>query len=816
MKTVFRMGWAEIFGVLVIVGAGMLISWQSYEHYRETRGHMVTLLQQLARTGEVQIDGSLRNVDTLLRDVARAFPFGVLSEHDNLQFVRTRALAYPEISQISVTDAAGIIRFSTVPEIGGFDASQRPYYLAPKENRGVDRLFVTGPIKVVTGQVLFFVSRSVHHVDGSFAGVVTASLSLSFFDGVLQSILPQGHSSSGVLTLAGDILSRMPNAQDFRATTIRAKAVFLRHMAAGVPMTVQHFQSAFDGADRIAVFRTLANFPLVIGVTMDYRDLVNVVKPSLVIYVGLFLLIVIVTVSSVVAARRMRRDEADKHARVEASRNFFDRLLETANTLIVGLDDEGRAVLCNSMAEQVTGFKRGDILGRKWSDTVVPRDLYPQAWATFETHRLEDCGQGQFETPIKRYPDGERWVSWSNSRIADPDNRLVSIWFGIDVTHRRQVQAELEAANERLRQSVDTLENRNREGTVLRSMTDSLQTCHAPEDAFAIAAQCIQRLFPGRPGGFYAFSETQQVLERVASWPAAVTMAPLIDARTCGIVGGKVPHRWDGNHPNAFCPHFGEAYAGSGRCVPVMAHGDLQGILVLRDEDDVPLPTACEVVSRKDGEQSLSVTVCEHLGLAVSTLRLRQHLVDQAMRDPLTGLYNRRIMAEMFARELMVAKRKERPLSVVMVDIDHFKLFNDRHGHEAGDAVLRAVAALLSGECRSSDVVCRYGGEEFAILLPEANGDSAVQRASRLREGVKTLVMANRGVALEPVTISIGIAVYPDHGQDSGTLLRAADEALYQSKMTGRDRVTVADQGTQDLFKTLAWNDRIDPPQEPG
>jgi diguanylate cyclase (GGDEF)-like protein len=246
--------------------------------------------------------------------------------------------------------------------------------------------------------------------------------------------------------------------------------------------------------------------------------------------------------------------------------------------------------------------------------------------------------------------------------------------------------------------------------------------------------------------------------------------------------------------------------------MPVMVHGDLQGMLVLRDVEDVSLPTACQPVSQEIGERALGQTVCEHLGLAVSTLRLRQRLVDQAMRDPLTGLYNRRIMAEMFARELLVAERKERPLAIVMIDIDHFKLFNDRHGHEAGDAVLRAVATFLSSECRSSDVVCRYGGEEFAILLPEANLDSAIQRASRLREGVKKLVTANRGVVLEPVTISLGIAVYPDHGEDAGTLLRAADEALYQSKNSGRDRVTAADRGTRDLFNTLAWNDRVAPP----
>lgn len=809
--TIFqRKGRAEIFGALVVIGAAVLIGWQSLEHVREARANMVTLLQQLARTGEAQIAGSLRNVDTLLRDVAREFPFGVLSEEDNLQVVRTLAMAFPEVRHVIVTDAAGVIRFGTVPEVRGFDASRRPYFLAARGDRGAGTMFVTGPTRAVTGSMLFFASRSFSRVDGSFGGAVVASLSPSFFDGVLQSILPQGHSSSAVVSLAGDVLSRAPATGQPLGEAAGAGTVFKRHLAASVPMTVQRFRSAFDGADRMAVFRTFASYPLVIGVTMDYQDLVDAVRPTLLIYAGLFLLIVVVTVSAVIADRRIRQAEAHRLRRAEASRNFFDHLLETANTIIVGLDDDGRVVLCNSMAEQVIGYKRGDILGRKWSDTVVPRHLYPEAWESFEAHRLAEV-PGPFEAPIRRHPDGERWVSWSHNRITDPDDRPLSIWFGIDVTRRRQVQAELEAANVRLRQSVDELESRNRESTILRGMTDGLQTCHAPEEAFVVAAGCIQKLFPGRPGGLYMLPEGRADMDLLASWPEAVAMAPTLEARTCGAAAGKAAHRWDGNHPDAGCPQFGAAYAGSGLCVPILAQGDHQGILVLRDAIDVASPAACQPARQEREDLLLAQTVCEHLGLAVSTLRLRQHLVEQAMRDPLTGLYNRRIMAEMFARELTVAKRKGRPLSVAMVDIDHFKLFNDRHGHEAGDAVLRDVADFLVTESRSSDVVCRHGGEEFVILLPEANGDSAVQWTSRLREGVKKLVTINRGVSLEPVTISIGIAVYPDHGRDAAALLHAADQALYQSKISGRDRVTMAGQGTRDLFGTLAWNDRVAP-----
>lgn len=818
MTSFIRIGRAEFFGLLVVAVSALMIGWLTYEQYRGIETQTVALLQQLARTGEAHIDGSLRNVDSLLRDiVAHALRGEQPFEQDDEEFVRIRSQSYPEIRQVFITDAVGVIRFSTLREVEGYDASQRPYYLDPKENSGEDRMFLTGPTAVITGSVLFVVSRPIRNADGSFAGVVAASLSPVFFDVVLASILPQGRSSNSVLTLSGDTLSRMPEPGMFRGSSMLDQPAFRRHVEAGEPTTVQPLPVEPGGGEGIGVFRTLANFPLVVGVASDRRDIFDTLAPTIAMHVAFLLVIVIVTICSVMIARRIRQQEAERRRRLEASRNFFDRLLETANTLVVGLDDDGCVVLCNSMTEQVTGLKRDDLLGRKWSDAVVPRDIYPRSWEIFESRSRAGIEQDQFETPIRRYPNGERFVSWSNSRIADPDGRPVSFWFGIDVTHRQYVQTELETANRQLLATVKTLENRNRQITILRSMADRLQACHEVGEAFQMAAECVRDLFPGRAGGFYSLNGARTALILEVAWPDAVRMAPAIDHRHCGAVLRASSHRWDGNHTDSSCSHFGEDYAGTGLCVPSMAHGELQGMLVLRDATEAPQPVACQPVIRGAGseEAALAIAVCENLGLAVSALRLRQQLQDQATRDPLTGLHNRRIMSEMFERELMVAGRKRRSLAVMMIDIDHFKLFNDRHGHEAGDVVLKAVGDFFCRQCRASDIVCRHGGEEFAILLPESDIAGAVQRAEHLREGTKRLTVSNRGFALEAVTISIGIAVYPDHGLDSRALLRAADEALYQSKILGRDRVTMANQGTQGLFKTLAWNDRLGSSPEP-
>jgi diguanylate cyclase (GGDEF)-like protein len=172
--------------------------------------------------------------------------------------------------------------------------------------------------------------------------------------------------------------------------------------------------------------------------------------------------------------------------------------------------------------------------------------------------------------------------------------------------------------------------------------------------------------------------------------------------------------------------------------------------------------------------------------------RALQDLHEQAITDPLTGLVNRRYLREYLPRELTRAQRKEVPLAVVMVDIDYFKRVNDTFGHEAGDLVLRELGGLLRGQIRASDIACRFGGEEFALVLPEIPVGGAVQRAEAIRAAVKGLDLQYAGQPIGRLSASFGIAVFPDHAQDADSLLRLADEALYQAKGAGRDRVMVS------------------------
>src|SRR2546427_13253375 len=174
----------------------------------------------------------------------------------------------------------------------------------------------------------------------------------------------------------------------------------------------------------------------------------------------------------------------------------------------------------------------------------------------------------------------------------------------------------------------------------------------------------------------------------------------------------------------------------------------------------------------------------------LSPVRLRETLREKSIRDPLTGLFNRRIMQESLNRELHRARRKNHPVTVALVDLDHFKRFNDTWGHEAGDLVMTTMPELFRSHFRAEDVICRYGGEEFSIILPEASAEDAAKRANVLRDEVRKLTIRYLDQNLDPVTLSIGLATFPQHGSTGEQLLRIADQCLYQSKAAGRDRVT--------------------------
>jgi len=178
--------------------------------------------------------------------------------------------------------------------------------------------------------------------------------------------------------------------------------------------------------------------------------------------------------------------------------------------------------------------------------------------------------------------------------------------------------------------------------------------------------------------------------------------------------------------------------------------------------------------------------------LALSNIRLRENLRQQTIRDPLTGLYNRRFLEESLNREMARCKRNGNAFAVLMIDVDHFKRFNDTYGHDAGDSTLRAISGALQRSTRESDIVCRFGGEEFVIVLPDANLQGASARAQRIVEFVRVLDIIHDGKPLPSITASIGLAMFPQNGETVKALIQSADKALYEAKGAGRDRIMLA------------------------
>jgi diguanylate cyclase (GGDEF)-like protein len=231
------------------------------------------------------------------------------------------------------------------------------------------------------------------------------------------------------------------------------------------------------------------------------------------------------------------------------------------------------------------------------------------------------------------------------------------------------------------------------------------------------------------------------------------------------------------------CRHIQHPTPAGYLCIPMMAQSEALGVLHLMQPDDVKMT---------DTKQRMAVTMSEHIAMALSNLRLHETLRSQSIRDPLTGLFNRRFMEESLELEIRRASRNQRPLGMIMIDLDHFKYFNDTFGHEAGDLLLKELGSLLKGNIRGEDIACRYGGEEFTLILPEGTGTVTLQRAEFFREAIQRLDVHHRGHPLGKITASMGVAVFPDHGRTAESLINAADKALYRSKAAGRDCVTLA------------------------
>ena len=337
-------------------------------------------------------------------------------------------------------------------------------------------------------------------------------------------------------------------------------------------------------------------------------------------------------------------------------------------------------------------------------------------------------------------------------------------------------------ANEVLAERVGQLDLLNRLG-------DLLQVCLTLDEAHGVIARLARQLFPGDSGVLYAYSASRNVIEAVVSWgpePGAkdIVFAP----ERCWALRSGRSHVVSDTREALLCAHLPEPAPPAYLCTPLVAQGEALGVLYLSSR----VIGAVGADSATAAKQRLAEAVAAQLALGLANVRLREILRNQSIRDPLTGLFNRRYMEETLERELRRARRGNRSMGVLMLDLDRFKQLNDTAGHEAGDAFLRELGELLQRSLRREDIPCRHGGEEFVVVLPDASLEDARRRAEQLREGIKLLRTPYKGGIVGPLSASIGVAAYPEHGSTGEALIRTADAALYRAKREGRDRVMVA------------------------
>ena len=313
----------------------------------------------------------------------------------------------------------------------------------------------------------------------------------------------------------------------------------------------------------------------------------------------------------------------------------------------------------------------------------------------------------------------------------------------------------------------------------LFEMADVLQSAADYGDANQVLKATAADLLPGFGGALYVFNNSRDRLVLSTSWGHEGSVHETIPPGQCWALKRGKPHLNRAGGSKLCCEH----HHGEGTVleIPMIARGEIMGLFQLFADGD-----AAE--ARLEGVTGLASAIADGMSLALANMGLREKLRNQALRDPLTGLYNRRYMEDCLQRFVRLADRENREVSVVMVDLDHFKTLNDEHGHAFGDAVLRDTAMTIVGGLRETDIVCRYGGEELVVILPDCNLDRAADKAEALRLRIEALSQTHGA----SISASFGVAGVPYTSSGVSDLLAAADGALYRAKQNGRNQVATA------------------------
>jgi diguanylate cyclase (GGDEF)-like protein/PAS domain S-box-containing protein len=462
------------------------------------------------------------------------------------------------------------------------------------------------------------------------------------------------------------------------------------------------------------------------------------------------------------------------------SESRYRRLFETAKDGILLLDAvSGEITDVNPFLVELLGYTHAEFLGKKLWEIGSFKDAIANQAAFRELQQKKYIRYEELPLETK---DGEHVEVEFVSNVYDVNGKDVIQCNIRDISERSRTKDELRKANEELSALVIKLQKHEREMRLINRMNDLLQACKNQEEAYQVIALAVGELFTGLSGGLAVLHDSGKYLETFACWGDNALLESVFPLEDCWAMRRGQPHEVTNPQTSVICRHFIHPPTTGYLCLPLVVQGETLGLFYL----DIPVGMSVEqLISWKQ----LVVTIGEGIKLSLSNLKLRETMHEQANRDPLTGLFNRRYLDDTLPRELMHAQRHNTPTCLAMLDIDHFKHFNDTFGHEAGDLILRELGYVLNDNIRKSDIACRFGGEEFILVLFDSPLEASRRHIENICAHVKEMQIRYGEQLLGTIALSAGLIEVSDNSFTADDLLRAADEALYAAKGAGRDRI---------------------------
>lgn len=461
------------------------------------------------------------------------------------------------------------------------------------------------------------------------------------------------------------------------------------------------------------------------------------------------------------------------------SETRYRRLFETAKDGILLLDAvSGEITDVNPFLIEMLGYSYEEFIGKSLWEIGPFKDVAASQTAFRELRQKKYIRYDELPLETK---NGESVDVEFVSNLYEVNGQKVIQCNVRDISERKRIKDSLNKANEELSSMVVQLQNHDREMRLINHMNDLLQACKTQEEAFHVISLSVGDLFNGQSGGLAILHDSGHFLETLASWGNEPMLESIFQLDDCWAIRRGQAHETVDPLDNIICQHFVRPLKTGSLCLPLVVQGEMLGLL------SVEIPAEMKLDNAQHWKQQV-VQVGEGIKLSLSNLKLREIMREQANHDPLTGLFNRRYLNDTLPRELNHARRDSKKTTIAMLDIDHFKHFNDTYGHEAGDLILRELGRVLRENLRESDIACRFGGEEFVLVLLDSSLESSRQTIEKINTQVKEMQIRYGEQLLGSMSLSSGIIEASQHEMTVDELLSAADKALYAAKSAGRDR----------------------------